>query len=37
MPPKKNEKKKDTIQFLLSTDTLSGYGLDLIFQTAKEQ
>lgn len=37
MPSKKNEKQKDTIQFLLSTDTLSGYGLDLIFQTAKEQ
>lgn len=33
-----NKKLSDTwLHFLLSTDTLSGYGLDLIFQTAKEQ
>lgn len=29
--------KKQKVACLLSTDSLSGYGLDLIFQTAKEQ
>ncbi|MDP2670098.1 MAG: hypothetical protein Q8O99_03825 [bacterium] len=32
------KKKQSTgVKCLLSTDSLSGYGLDLIFQTAKEQ
>jgi len=31
-----NKKNVNKAQFLLSTDTLSGYGLDLIFDTARE-
>lgn len=34
MPTKRTKKNK--AQFLLSSDSLSGYGLDLIFQLAKE-
>lgn len=34
MPAKKNKKTK--AKFLLSSDSLSGYGLDLIFQLAKD-
>lgn len=33
---RKNKNDSNKAQFLLSTDTLSGYGLDLIFDTAKD-
>ncbi len=35
--PRKAKKPAKKADFLLSTDSLSGYGLDLIFQLAKEQ
>jgi len=35
--PRRSKKSMNKADFLLSTDTLSGYGLDLIFQIAKEQ
>jgi sugar phosphate isomerase/epimerase len=33
---KTSEKPKDTVKFLISTDSFSNYGLDLIFDLAKD-